>query len=66
MHKTVRMLTTEYFDSERNVKETYIRKMSPSEYEKRSAHLAFEGVDGDEETNTVTYWYKPLNKENEE
>jgi hypothetical protein len=35
------------------------RRVSESEYQKRRDRLTLEGVDGDEDADTVTYWYEP-------
>lgn len=50
MTKVVRMIVRRSLDSYRQVSET--------EYQRRSAALHLEGVDGDEETDTVIYWYR--------
>lgn len=42
------------------------RTVSEAEYQRRADSLRLEGVDGDEETNTVTYWYIPKFKVEEE
>ena len=54
-HTTVRMV-------ERKDGSGY-RRVGEAEYQRRAATLRAEGVDGDEETNTVTYWYTPRNEE---
>lgn len=45
----------------RRVDTNEYRRASVSEVKRRMASraLIFEGVDGDEETNTVTYYYRP-------
>jgi hypothetical protein len=43
------------------------REASKSEVRRRLAadRIVFEGVDGDEAANTVTYWYRPGSREDD-
>lgn len=46
----------EVFKVQRKGTDEY-RALSRAQFEAHPSDLTFEGVDGDEESNTVTYWY---------
>lgn len=48
-HETIYMVQT--------VDGTGYRRMAASRFESTKPHLAFIGVDGDEDDDTTTYWY---------